>query len=1214
MRTTAVWGCATALAAMISTGAAMAQDRATLIVFDASGSMWAQLEDGKSRIEIARDVIDEYAATRDAEEPVGVVAYGHNRRGDCGDIETVLPLGIHSGDTLASTIRGLNPQGMTPLTDSMAMARDMIPRTAESADIILITDGLENCEGDPCALAAEIAAEGIDIRAHVVGFALEEEAVQTLACVPEQTGGQLFTTQSGAELSAALTTVSAPAPVDLELHALDARDMSHVGSITWDLTTAAGEPVYQGTNRGIIHVELDPGEYVVEASDASFAGMSEFEVTPDTEGPIEVVMAKLLATVMVRGEHGESGETLEGVEWTVLDIASESAESFVNEGGGYYPLHLEPGEYRIEGEKGDLHGGALITATREEDQDLDVILEPAEREITVEIEAPEEVEVGASFEVVVTGSHSDDDYMLLAEVGSDEEVSRYGRMTNTVGGDGEKSFTAPATPGSYELRYYLREDRALVQRAAIEVVDAGAEMTAPEQVNINERFEVSLSAPGGGHLVLVSPERAEDDIVSRYDRIRNSVDAQDTVTRTAPSDPGTYELRFHMGDDHRLMARALVEVVDVEVTMSAPEQVTAEESFEIEIGGGVSGHVVIVDAERAEDDIVSRYDRIRNSVDGDEGTISRTAPEEPGTYELRYHSGGEHRLLASQPIEVVAGEEEPEAAEFEAGASLSAPDEAPAGAQIEVEWEGPDERRDYIVVVPAEAPADHSGHSSRAWSRTSSGNPVSVELPDALGTHEIRYIHNETDEILAVRTIELTPINAALIAPETAAAGDSIEVEWQGPDNRRDYITIVEPGAPEGDSGHSNRAWSRTSSGNPVSIEVPDALGTHEIRYVHGQNDRILASVEIEIEGVTASVSAPEEVAAGADFEVEWEGPDNRRDYIAIVEVGAPEGASGHNNRAWSRTSSGSPVTIEAPDALGEFEVRYVMDQTDRTLASQTITVTGVSASVSGPEEVPAGADFEVEWEGPDNRRDYIAIVPVGAPEGASGHNNRAWSRTSSGSPVSIEAPDALGEFEIRYVMDQTDRTLASQTITVTPVTATVEPSEPIVPGGEFEVHWEGPDNRRDYIAIVEVGAPEGASGHSNRAWSRTSSGSPVTLTAPDEEGEYEVRYVMDQSDRTLASVTVNVGAGDVSLSIAEPVTAGGVVTVEWTGPGRFEDFIEIVEAGAADDADAIRDARASQGSPLQLFAPSSAGTYELRYRASDSGEVLARIELEVGS
>ena len=53
----------------------------------------------------------------------------------------------------------------------------MIPPTAESADIILVTDGLETCDADPCALAAQLAQEGIAIRAHVVGFGLTSQDI-----------------------------------------------------------------------------------------------------------------------------------------------------------------------------------------------------------------------------------------------------------------------------------------------------------------------------------------------------------------------------------------------------------------------------------------------------------------------------------------------------------------------------------------------------------------------------------------------------------------------------------------------------------------------------------------------------------------------------------------------------------------------------------------------------------------------------------------------------------------------------------------------------------------------------------------------------------------------------------------------------------------------------------------------------------------------------
>ncbi|MFN4130954.1 MAG: vWA domain-containing protein, partial [Paracoccaceae bacterium] len=146
---------------------------------------------------------------------------------------------------LEQRLRALMPRGMTPLTDSLAMARDQIPPTAEAADIILVTDGLETCEGDPCALAASLAAEGIDIRAHVVGFGLSRAEVDALSCITDQTGGMLFQTNSGAELAQALQQVSAappppgpepepePAPPEAAFD-LDARaEAGFIYTITW---------------------------------------------------------------------------------------------------------------------------------------------------------------------------------------------------------------------------------------------------------------------------------------------------------------------------------------------------------------------------------------------------------------------------------------------------------------------------------------------------------------------------------------------------------------------------------------------------------------------------------------------------------------------------------------------------------------------------------------------------------------------------------------------------------------------------------------------------------------------------------------------------------------------------------------------------------------------------------------------------------------------
>jgi len=384
-----------------------------------------------------------------------------------------------------------------------------------------------------------------------------------------------------------------------------------------------------------------------------------------------------------------------------------------------------------------------------------------------------------------------------------------------------------------------------------------------------------------------------------------------------------------------------------------------------------------------------------------------------------------------------------------------------------------------------------------------------------------------------------------------------------------------------------------------VVVSAQDIAGGLEFTIGEDDGDRVIY-VPVEVSLLSATLEAPEQVAAGSVFEVEWSGPDDARDYVTIVEVGTREG--GFLNYAYTR--QGSPASITAPDELGVYELRYVHGPSDRTLATREIAVSAVSAGLEAPEEVFAGAEFNVTWRGPDNRGDYITIIEAGAPEGEYGD----YAYTRNGNPASVSAPDALGDYEVRYVMGQSDRTLASKPISVKAVSASLEILNTPVAGGTIIVDWVGPNNRRDYITIVEVGADEGE--YNEYAYTRN--GSPAKFGVPRALGRFEVRYVMGQSDRTLASVELTLGAATATLSAPQTVAAGGVIEVSWSGPANRNDFIEIVPAGAGADARPLSKARVTQGSPLSLFAPGSAGQYEVRYKMRDTGEVLASSALNV--
>lgn len=444
--------------------------------------------------------------------------------------------------------------------------------------------------------------------------------------------------------------------------------------------------------------------------------------------------------------------------------------------------------------------------------------------------------------------------------------------------------------------------------------------------------------------------------------------------------------------------------------------------------------------------------------------------------------------------------------------------------------------------------------------------------------------------------VERNILTASLEAPAEVAAGADIEVVWDGPNDSGDYITIVEIGTREG--GFGNYAY--TQNGQPAVFAALDGIGTYELRYVHGPTDKTLATRQIEIVQVSGTLEAPKNVGAGGSIEVVWTGPDNRSDYITIVEVGAEEGEF----MDYAYTRNGSPATINAPDVPGIYELRYVLNQSDRTLVSRPISVVGVEGTLEAPDSVAGGAEFEVVWTGPDNRSDFITIVKAGAEEGA----YLDYAYTQNGSPAKITAPDDVGTYEIRYVMNQSDRTLASRNIEVTAISGSVKIINNPVPGGVVEVEWSGPDNRSDFITIVEAGAPEGDYGD----YAYTQRGSPVVLDVPRALGAFEVRYVLNQSDRTLASAPLVLRPAVAEISVPASISAGGVLEVSWKGPGNREDFIEIVAAGADVNAGPLSEARTSQGSPLSLFAPADAGEYEVRYKMRDTGEVLASVPLRV--
>lgn len=174
-----------------------------VFIYDASGSMWGQLQ-GKTKMEIATDVLSTTVQGLPEEQSVGLVAYGHRKKGDCKDVETLLGIDNNSKIKIAQALQAIKPLGKTPLAHSASVVINQLRQTNAKATIILVTDGIESCDGDICAVVRAAKAEGIDFRLHIIGFGLKAGETDQLECAAEAGEGQYYDAADAAGLGEVL--------------------------------------------------------------------------------------------------------------------------------------------------------------------------------------------------------------------------------------------------------------------------------------------------------------------------------------------------------------------------------------------------------------------------------------------------------------------------------------------------------------------------------------------------------------------------------------------------------------------------------------------------------------------------------------------------------------------------------------------------------------------------------------------------------------------------------------------------------------------------------------------------------------------------------------------------------------------------------------------------------------------------------------------------
>lgn len=289
---------ATLATALPAAGEDGAQPSPVVIVLDGSGSMWGNLDGGTSKLVAAREALRQALPELDGRMRLGIISFG----GSCTTTEQVLAPEPASATQMQRSLERFNPRGKGPLTLGL---QEAAKAAGPASTLVLVHDGPDNCQQDPCAEITTLARTYPGLKVHVLSLALERPDFQAISCVPRATGGRHFDIKDPGGLEKALATVfrltnqgpSRPIAAEPSQNAASAEPQRRADgppglSVTASL--AQGGPAltemvhwtllkpdsselmrHIGPN---LRAELAAGSYIVEARAGLAAARSEIEV------------------------------------------------------------------------------------------------------------------------------------------------------------------------------------------------------------------------------------------------------------------------------------------------------------------------------------------------------------------------------------------------------------------------------------------------------------------------------------------------------------------------------------------------------------------------------------------------------------------------------------------------------------------------------------------------------------------------------------------------------------------------------------------------------------------------------------------------------------------------------------------------------------------------------------------------------------------------
>ncbi|WP_232058432.1 vWA domain-containing protein [Nibribacter ruber] len=218
-----------------------------LFLLDASGSMQAKWEES-NRWQVAKTMLAKMADSLDSygNLEIALRVYGHQftvAQKNCKDSKLEVPFAPKNAKAIKQKLQAITPKGNTPITYSLQQsANDFPPGDNTRNVIIIITDGVESCGGDPCATSIALQKKRIFLKPFIIGLGDDPEYVKAFSCM-----GQFYSASDISTFRKVLDNV-----ISIALKKT---------TVSVQLTDEAGKPVETNVNMTFVNNVTDQPEY-----------------------------------------------------------------------------------------------------------------------------------------------------------------------------------------------------------------------------------------------------------------------------------------------------------------------------------------------------------------------------------------------------------------------------------------------------------------------------------------------------------------------------------------------------------------------------------------------------------------------------------------------------------------------------------------------------------------------------------------------------------------------------------------------------------------------------------------------------------------------------------------------------------------------------------------------------------------------------------------